>query len=49
MTPTPEPTDTDPLAFALATAVLIGASMIGGFALSELLRRKCCEEKEQER
>lgn len=49
MTDTPEPYDTDPVAFAIATAVLIGASMMGGFALYEMLRRKCCEEKEQGR
>jgi hypothetical protein len=41
MTDYPE-SDTDPLAFAFATAIMLGASLLGCFALNELLRRKEC-------
>lgn len=48
MTDAPEPDDTDPLAFVLGSAGLLGASMVAGFVLCELLRRKQGEQ-EQER
>ncbi|MBP3955460.1 hypothetical protein J8F10_09215 [Gemmata sp. G18] len=48
-----DPTDTatsdtpDLLAFAFATATLLGASLLGCFGLNELLRRKECREMER--